>query len=97
MADEEELGTVALRLSTGYEVEIDLDTTSTAAWRGHLARAIFGERVLAEVKDPKDRPAGEVAYDAIPEEILYLLATMPEALKDALLFRIFFEDVLRLA
>jgi hypothetical protein len=86
-----------IKLSTGYEVEVDLDKPATSSWRGHLARAILGERVLAEAKNPTDRPEGQPDVGTIPEEIRHLLATMNPSLKDALLYQIVYDDVLKLA
>ncbi len=96
MAEQEAFGPVILRLSTGYEVEVDFNKTSTVHWRSHLARAILGERVLAEAKQPQDRTTRGVHFDAIFEEIHYLLATTPPELKDALLYQLFFEEMLKL-
>jgi hypothetical protein len=97
MGEDESIGRVALRLSTGYEVEVDLDKISTLHWRGHLARAILGERVLEEAKHQQDRATPAWHFDAIPEEIRYILATTPPALKDALLYQLFFEEIVKLA
>lgn len=97
MPEQDDLGTVVLRLSTGYEVEIDLSKPRTAVWRRHLALAVLGERVFAEDKEAKDRLPGGLPFDAIPEEIMFLLATMPDGLKDILLYQIFYEDILKLA
>ena len=96
MPQAHELGVVILRLSTGYEVEVDLEKTSTVGWRRHLARAILGERVLAEARQPQDRTEPGWHLDAIPEEVLYLLATTPAEVKDLLLYQLFFEDITKL-
>lgn len=88
--DEQEVPiTFSIKLSTGYEVEVDL-TKTTRSWLPHLARAIIGERLLQDSK-----AAGEWRLDVIPEEIRYLLVTVPQEHKDMLLWEFIWEAVIR--
>ncbi len=86
---------LALKLSTGYEVEVDFERSSRT-WRGHLARAILGERFFAEARRTMDRRHAAAHYEVIGEEARHVIATTDLALKDLLLLQIFSEDVERL-
>ncbi len=97
MTDEQRPGGVSLKLSTGYVVSVNLERLTTGAWRTHLARAILGERLFAEAKQPSDRAEPGVYFDVVPEEINYLIATTDASIKDALLYQIFYEEVMKLA
>jgi hypothetical protein len=85
-----------LKLSTGYRLAVDLNDDSPG-WRDHLARAILGERYLAEVQNAVDRHEAGADIGIVIEEIMFLLTTTSPELKDAMLEQIMFEDIVRQA
>lgn len=79
----------AIRLSTGYEVDVDLTKTSRA-WLPHLARAIIGERFLSDSK-----AAHEWRPEVIVVELRYLLVAIPPEHKDAILGQVIWDAVMK--